>query len=562
MKRVLLFSVGLVSLMVPITGQAAVGHDAGKPKEVRVVVTEKYVDENGVGSRKIRNADGSSASYTQIINSDEKHFKLIPKKIPGYRVALNEKNEPAISGSVNAGFRVQYVLDPQAKIKPVAAVSSTRLIESVSNESQLMTDKVNDHSDDNRAEKAVDKKAVTASDIQTDYGESELSTPGSSKEVSIKGGSQPVDRSAKLLTDEKKGDESRSAVVKAAHLDKFSQNHQPKPTRMRNKIDTVPADSQLADERSQGAPVNSALRHKKQPVEVKESRQVKPKSITVKGIDEAGLVLFDKVINSADIQTWLQQHTGYYGYDFQRSRYDQEKNCYLLQYQRSQVTVKVINLDEEGHQLSTDHLSGKFGDELDYQPLPIAGYQPTISSKKIALSTLTPADIIIRYLPVNNNQVKKQLPIDMLVEGTAKPLSKTTANSVTEQSKQPDSKPAQADRQGGKQAFQDGKRKSPTTNRNSRKVAAGSKKKVKGNSQSAQARALKRRLADKSRQKARVTASEKSDTATPALTERVGKTAVGHRLPQTGDSDGSRGIICGIGLLLTLLTSFFKKRLG
>ncbi|GAF37117.1 hypothetical protein [Lentilactobacillus farraginis] len=207
------------------------------------------------------------------------------------------------------------------------------------------------------------------------------------------------------------------------------------------------------------------------------------------------MVLFDKVIKSADIQTWLQQHTGYYGYDFQRSSYDQEKNCYLLQYQRSQVTVKVINLDEEGHQLSTDHLSGKFGDELDYQPLPIAGYQPTISSKKIALSTLTPADIIIRYLSVNNNQVKKQLPIDMLVEGTAKPLSKPTANSVTEQSKQPDSKPAQADRQGGKQAFQDGKRKSPTTKRRSRKVAAGSKKKVKGNSQSAQARALKRRLA-------------------------------------------------------------------
>ncbi|MFT8389171.1 MAG: hypothetical protein ABF645_10950, partial [Lentilactobacillus hilgardii] len=61
----------------------------------------------------------------------------------------------------------------------------------------------------------------------------------------------------------------------------------------------------------------------------------------------------------------------------------------MLQYQRNDVTVTIVNVDENGHQLSKSTLSGKFGEKLHYVPISIDGYRSIITDKQITLSTMT-----------------------------------------------------------------------------------------------------------------------------------------------------------------------------
>nr|WP_225430298.1 MucBP domain-containing protein [Lentilactobacillus hilgardii] len=591
MKKVILFSVGLMSLAAPIVSRAAESEQTS-PREFNVYVREQIKDAKGhLSSRSILSSDGKKdASYKEKIDPKDENFKFIPKTLPGYKLL---DGETAIKGSIKNGFTVTYVSDnhPEKLFQQVTSndtssnktdfdrITENKKINS-DNHSDVKTGEIvgnfkqSDLSNLNEQNAKKRPKNKTASDEQVNSGrkddedvttqqvvkeEQSIGTPkeaepsstmnnlaGSNLSDDLKG-QKPTDRhlvekdfskgSKQLLVDQSINSKKSTQLAKSKGLssDTFGINE----GQVQHEVNKISADKGTSHPtQSRFAKKVSREQNK---MGLKSSHMIK-----VQGLDETGNDLFLKVIDRSKVADIFHENIEFYGYEWQSTTYDKQKDLYLLQYQRNDVKVTIVNVDENGHQLSKSTLSGKFGEKLHYVPISIDGYRSIITDKQITLSTMTPANVKINYVKDNDKKMDLQvnhseLPVtnkERSLENTPKDVFEDTKNQNVVLNDQGVSKEVN-------DKAEDKKQNNQVTQKTGRSTRGRSKNKHV---------VLSKKATDPKSSAQQVSESSNSETT---RSSKAGRSS--NRLPQTGDADSKRGIIIGLGLLISLLVPKLKK---
>lgn len=260
------------------------------------------------------------------------------------------------------------------------------------------------------------------------------------------------------------------------------------------------------------------------------------------GVNENGEPLFEKTVDRDQLATIYRQGSEVYGYDWQRTTYDRARSCYLLQYQRKTILVTIIGVDQAGKRLESHQVFGKFGREVTCQAVPIQGYQPVIASKQISLSTPEPQTVEMLYL-------KNEAPKPVSTRAVDQAFSIT--NDVPASLSNLESKPIE-----------------PAATHHVKKSRTQLKKpKHSKHAKKSKRRAEKKKgihQAKKVANSATTSLSKPKAGSKPATSvskKQSSNQQTSRQLPQTGESDSKKGMIVGLGLLLGLLFPIVKKKI-
>lgn len=558
LKKVILFSVGLMSLAAPIVSRAADNKNDSQ-KEITVFRKEKKALEGGgfvknpmkgelssykvqiglKGDKKIPIED--IPGYIAIgkpkrVNNDGTEYELEFKKVSENQSHLSTNSQQSDSQNlINQKEKIDFSNlglqpDPADRIKAKEVAPVQPYIDK-SNSEKI---KAPQESKESLSAEPKNEKSRQQSSTKSDSStQAELS---SSKQLNHSESFQEDSQDKVLGSEERESNELDVHVAHEKHqkhVDHLNYlNQRKKQVVAKKDADSTSAQVQLPIAKTIGKGQNKVVS--------------KTNMIKIQGLDENGNDLFLRVIDRSKVADIFHENIEFYGYEWQSTSYDKQKDLYLLQYQRNDVTVTIVNVDENGHQLSKSTLSGKFGEKLHYVPISIDGYRSIITDKQITLSTMTPANVKINYVKDNDKKMDLQvnhseLPVtnkERSLENTPKDVFEDTKNQNVVLNDQGVSKEVN-------DKAEDKKQNNQVTQKTGRSTRGRSKNKHV---------VLSKKATDPKSSAQQVSESSNSETT---RSSKAGRSS--NRLPQTGDADSKRGIIIGLGLLISLLAPKLKK---